>query len=60
VRFAYKISRYGFYRADNDLNGAGLIGAEKWTPLKLSKYVLPAFMDTSTNPTDFNDLANLE
>jgi putative DNA primase/helicase len=49
--------------ADNDLNRAGLIGAEKvLNSIKTVKIniIFPVFTDTSTNPTDFNDLANLE
>jgi putative DNA primase/helicase len=49
--------------ADNDPNGVGLIEAEKvLDSIKTVEInvVLPVFMDTSTNPTDFNDLANLE
>jgi putative DNA primase/helicase len=49
--------------ADNDLNRAGLIGAEKvLNSIKTVKInvILPVFRNTSTNPTDFNDLANLE
>ncbi|MDR2646079.1 MAG: toprim domain-containing protein [Holosporaceae bacterium] len=49
--------------ADNDFNRAGLVGAEKvLDSIKTVKInvVFPVFMDMFTNPTDFNDLANLE